>query len=85
LDIHNPDASLRQKLLCGLVIGRGFHATSPTYADGGSLYDPKSGKTYHGEMTANGDQLALRGYIGVKLFGRTETWTRTPAPIACST
>lgn len=30
-------------------------------------------------MTAEGDVLHLRGYLGIKLFGRTETWTRLPA------
>ena len=75
-DIHNPDASLRTRPLCGLVIGQGFHISGNT-ADGGELYDPKSGKTYRGAITHEGDTLHLRGYLGIKLFGRTETWTRT--------
>lgn len=57
--------------------------TSPGHAEGGTLYDPKSGKTYRGEMTASGNALALRGYIGLKVFGRTETWTRTQAATPC--
>lgn len=76
-DIHNPDPAHRSQRLCGLRIGYGFHLTSPNHADGGQLYDPKSGKTYHGAMTANGDRLYLRGYVGIPLFGRSETWTRT--------
>lgn len=27
-------------------------------------------------MSADGDHLNLRGYIGFKAFGRSETWTR---------
>jgi uncharacterized protein (DUF2147 family) len=82
-DIHNPDDSQHTHALCGLVIGHDFHPTSATHADNGTLYDPKTGKTYHGEMTVAGDQLALRGYIGIKLFGRSETWARTSTPLAC--
>lgn len=76
MDVHNPDQSLRKRPLCGLEIGRGFHLAGPDHAEGGSLYDPKSGKTYHGEMTRSGDHLDLRGYVGIKLFGRSETWSR---------
>lgn len=82
-DIHNPDAALRSHPLCGLVVGRNFHLTTPDHAQEGTLYDPKNGKTYRGEMTASAAQLALRGYVGIPLFGRTETWTRTTAPTAC--
>lgn len=82
-DIHNPDASAHTRALCGLTIGRGFRATAADHAEGGELYDPKSGHTYHGEMTAEGDRLHLRGYVGVRLFGRSETWTRTTA-LPCS-
>jgi uncharacterized protein (DUF2147 family) len=84
-DTNNPDPAARKKLLCGLQIGYGFHLGDPAHADGGKLYDPKSGKTYHGTMTAEGDQLHLRGYIGIKAFGRTETWTRaSPTDATCA-
>jgi uncharacterized protein (DUF2147 family) len=35
-------------------------------------------------MAASGDQLDLRGYIGLPLFGRSETWTRTHSVPPCS-
>jgi len=83
-DTHNPDASLRDRSLCNLQIGRGFHMDGATHASGGQLYDPKSGNTYHGKMTVEGDMLNLRGYVGVSLFGRTEVWRRvSPASTAC--
>ncbi len=75
-DGENPDPAKRTQKLCGLRIGYGFHLNDPTHADDGYLYDPKNGKTYRGTMTSNGDKLSLRGYVGIKLFGRTETWTR---------
>ena len=77
LDKNNPDPKSRTHPLCGLQIGYGFHLSDPAHADGGRLYDPKSGKTYKGTMTAEGNQLHLRGYMGFKAFGKTETWTRT--------
>jgi len=85
LDEKNPDPAARKHPLCGLQIGYGFHLTDPTHADSGKLYDPKSGKTYRGAMTADGNQLHLRGYVGIKAFGRSETWTRADRSAAtCS-
>jgi len=75
-DLHNPDEKLRGRALCGLRIGLGFTQTDPQHAGGGHLYDPKSGRTYSGSMTAQGNTLRLRGYLGISLLGRTEIWTR---------
>ncbi len=76
-DVMNPKAELRTRPLCGLEVGRGFNPVDAAHAEGGELYDPNSGKTYRGSMTAeSANMLKLRGYVGVKLFGRTETWTR---------
>lgn len=83
VDGRNPDHALRQRSLCDLRIGTGFHLSSPEKAEGGTLYDPKSGKTYRGSMTSEGDRLNLRGYVGLPLFGRSETWTRTGPVSAC--
>jgi uncharacterized protein (DUF2147 family) len=80
-DIHNPQPVLRGRSLCGLEIGRGFSLVDATHATGGSLYDPKSGNTYHGTMTVKGDRLSLRGYIGFSIFGRTEVWQRNAANV----
>lgn len=44
---------------------------------GGTITDPKTGKTYKCIITRNGvDKLNVRGYIGVSLLGRTQTWVR---------
>jgi hypothetical protein len=82
-DEHNPDQNLRSRSLCGLQIGNGFQLDGESKAEGGSLYDPKSGRTYRGSMTRVADELHLRGYVGIKLFGATETWHRTSTPPAC--
>lgn len=86
VDADNPDPALRGRSLCGLKIGTDFELESPIRAHGGKLYDPKSGKTYTGSMTREGDKLKLRGYVGIPLFGRTETWSRAPdtAPVCRS-
>ena len=79
-DTNNPNPKLRSRPICGLRIGRNFTETSPLHAGDGRLYDPRSGHTYSGSMTAEGRVLHLRGYIGIKLFGRTATWIRVPKP-----
>jgi uncharacterized protein (DUF2147 family) len=46
----------------------------------GNIYDPKNGNTYSSTMRLiNGNSLEVRGYIGVSLIGRTDTWTRQVA------
>ncbi len=71
----NPDPSKRNQPLCALVIGSGF-AVKGSKAEGGRLYDPESGNTYSGTLAPDGPLLKLHGYIGISLFGRTETWHR---------
>jgi uncharacterized protein (DUF2147 family) len=45
---------------------------------GGEILDPKNGKIYRCKMTlsADGKSLDVRGYIGISLIGRTQTWLR---------
>jgi uncharacterized protein (DUF2147 family) len=77
LDDKNPDPALRSRSLLGLTILKGFrHEANGRWTDG-QIYDPNSGKTYRGTITVIDDNtLDLRGYVGVPLFGRTETWRR---------
>lgn len=82
-DSHNPDPKLRSRPLCGLRIGEGFVEADPQHARGGQLYDPRSGRTYRGQMTADGNFLHLRGYVGLPIFGRTATWVRASQPPPC--
>jgi uncharacterized protein (DUF2147 family) len=89
-DIHNPEPNERGRALCGLRIGSGFNLRDAGHAVGGTLYDPKTGKTYHGSMTvdgtAAGEKLDLRGYVGIPLFGASQTWTRPTKTVdACKT
>jgi len=75
-DLKNPDENLKSKPILGLEILRNFVFDNGKWTDG-KIYDPKSGKTYSCNMTMQGnDILNMRGYVGVSLFGRSETWKR---------
>lgn len=79
LDSRNPDARQRGRRLCGILMLADFHREGDGWV-GGWLYDPKSGNSYNGTITPDAPgHLRLRGYVGLPLFGRTETWTRAPA------
>ncbi|OGD10837.1 MAG: hypothetical protein A2Y86_03640 [Candidatus Aminicenantes bacterium RBG_13_62_12] len=76
LDAKNPDPAKRSNKILGMNIMWGF-----VYDDGkwvaGRVYDPDSGKTYKGRMwLESADVLRLKGFVGIILLGRTETWTR---------
>ena len=75
-DQLNPDASLRNRPELGLELLKDFAYDGDKTYENGTIYDPKSGKTYSCKMTLNGNKLKIRGYIGISLLGRTETWTR---------
>lgn len=74
-DKNNPDPALRTRPVLDLELLKDFTYNGKMYEDG-TIYDPKSGKTYSCKMTLNGNSLKIRGYIGISLFGRTEVWTR---------
>ena len=44
----------------------------------GEVLDPRGGKIYTGKakLNASGNRLTLRGYIGISLIGRSQTWIR---------
>lgn len=66
----------RNKPILGLTIIKGLTKNGSGY-DSGRITDPKNGKTYHCKMTLEGkDKLIVRGYIGISLFGRSQTWIR---------
>lgn len=66
------------KSLKGLTIVRGLKNAGGTKYDEGTILDPKNGKTYSlkGELTSGGKKLELRGYLGVAVLGRNQTWVR---------
>ncbi len=45
----------------------------------GRILDPEDGRTYRCVATPDitGNKLTIKGYIGMPIFGRTETWIRS--------
>jgi uncharacterized protein (DUF2147 family) len=77
VDKLNPDPTLRSRSLLGITILQGFDYAGKYVWKGGTIYDPNSGNTYRSTMTlVDRNTLKVRGYIGVSLFGRSDTWTR---------
>jgi uncharacterized protein (DUF2147 family) len=76
-DRRNPDRALQDRPMLGLDILRGLRATGDGAWDGGSIYDPTSGRSYRCMISMAGDdRLLVRGYIGFHVLGRTTTWIR---------
>lgn len=71
--------ALKDQPLIGLMIVRGLRQNADGSWSGGQITDPESGKTYKCSITpsADGKTLNVRGYIGVSLLGRTQTWRKT--------
>jgi uncharacterized protein (DUF2147 family) len=72
--------NLKNKPVVGLQIVSNLKpvAGQPNVYENGTILDPHNGKTYKlkGTVSADGKTLNLRGYIGVSLLGRNQTWKR---------
>ena len=77
VDDLNPDPKKQAVPLLGLQILKNFvyDADDKEWEDG-TIYDPKNGKTYSCYMTLSGNNLNVRGYVGISMLGRTGVWTR---------
>jgi uncharacterized protein (DUF2147 family) len=77
LDANNPDKDKRKQPIIGLVILTNFKFDEDEW-NGGKIYDPESGKTYSCNISLKDkNTVKIRGYIGISLIGRTETWVRS--------
>lgn len=76
LDTKNPDASKRSRKLIGMNLIYGFNYDGGANWSGGRIYDPENGKTYKCKMELQGNQLKVRGYIGISAIGRTTVWVK---------
>jgi len=77
VDRENPDAAKRNQPILGLAILRDFVFVKDGLWENGMIYDPENGKDYKCKMTLESpDVLNVRGFIGISLLGRTDTWTR---------
>jgi len=70
----------KDKPLIGMTLIQGVKQSESDKGrwEGGEILDPNNGKTYKVRLTPQdgGKTLAVRGYIGTPMIGRTQTWIR---------
>ena len=81
-EVQNPkcdkcEGALKDQPIIGMTILTGMKKDGNEY-NGGQILDPSNGKVYKSKMSLNDDgkKLDVRGYIGVPMLGRTQTWVR---------
>jgi len=63
--------------IVGMTIVKGIKLKDGHY-EGGEILDPENGKTYRClmKLDSTGNELEVRGFIGIALIGRSQIWTR---------
>jgi uncharacterized protein (DUF2147 family) len=75
-DRKNTDPAKRKNSLMGMVMLRDFKYSSGEWK-GGHIYNPSDGKEYKGLIKLKDDKtIVVRGYMGISLIGKSDTWTR---------
>ena len=66
----------KDKPINGLVIIKGLTKDGNEWTDG-DILDPQKGKLYSCTIKLDGkDKLSVRGYVGISMLGRSQTWHR---------
>lgn len=80
-DIKNPDDNLKKTPLIGMINMKNFSFDGDVEWSGGTIYDPKNGKTYKCNIQfETPTKLKIRGYVGVSMLGRNTYWTKSTPP-----
>ena len=77
LDRNNSNKELQSRPIMGLNMLKNFTFEKDKWVDG-TIYDPENGKTYSCKITYRDGKLDVRGFIGISLIGRTDTWFKVP-------
>jgi uncharacterized protein (DUF2147 family) len=81
LDYKNPKPELRNQKVLGTIIAHNFVFNGKDTWENGTIYDPTDGKTYDCKITLDEkNNMKLRGYVGISLFGRTAYMVRMEDP-----
>ena len=76
-DTKNPNPNNRNDPLCGLQILKDFERKAEDKWEDGTIYKADDGDTYNADIKLSSTKkLEVRGYIGLPVFGKTQTWTR---------
>jgi uncharacterized protein (DUF2147 family) len=69
----------KDKPVQGMTILTGLKKDGDEWS-GGEILDPNNGKVYKArvKLADGGRRLDVRGFVGVALLGRTQTWVREP-------
>jgi hypothetical protein len=71
----------RDQPIMGLVIIRNMRLEGDEYS-GGDVLNPNTGKVYgcKFKLIEGGHVMIMRGYVGISLLGRSQTWKRVDNP-----
>jgi uncharacterized protein (DUF2147 family) len=63
----------------GLALIKGMKRNGLKY-EHGTIMDPRDGSVYRSlmQLSPDGRQLEVRGYLGIAMLGRSQTWNRLP-------
>lgn len=69
----------RERPVLGMTIIRNVRSAGDGIWDGGDILDPHTGKVYSVKLKPidGGKKLEVRGFVGIALLGRTQTWLRS--------
>jgi uncharacterized protein (DUF2147 family) len=76
---HKCEGAFKDQPVIGMTILSGLKKDGDGYSySGGKIVDPVSGKVYKSKIAVieDGKKLNVRGYIGMPVLGRTQTWER---------
>ena len=73
----NPKLDARGQPFCGLQLVGGLEPVGTGVWEDGWIYNPKSGRTYSADLKVlSPTELRVRGYLGLRIFGSSQIWTR---------